>query len=129
MTIYFSSLANTGDTIHGNNVYLLDEDDNQIPRGGYAMCGNLDPVGGMLPSMYLRWQDGPVDRERNERPNGTFVEDVLEACRLRLAFYQDSKFACDENARAMSAVETAIEILERRREDRRDRGVEGRNVE
>ena len=76
----------------------------------------------------IYWQDGPVSRDAGEKPNGAFVEDVLEVCKRRLEFYQDSPFACDENARALAHVGQAIDALLERRGDRRDRGVEGKHV-
>ena len=102
-----------GHRIIGNN--LCDENGN--PAGGFATDG---------PGISIKWQDGPVDRENDEIQNGAFVEDILEICRKRLQFYQQSPFACDANAEAIKHIAQATDILERRRQDRRNRGVEGK---
>ena len=75
----------------------------------------------------IRWQDGPLDRKNNERPNGAFVEDILEVCRIRLSKYQNSPFGCPENHEAMKGIQSAITWLTKRREDRKKRGVLGKN--
>lgn len=86
------------------------------------------PAGGFTAGRGFRidWQDGPlvVDGERVD-PNGAFVEDVLEAVRGRIAFYQASEFACRENALALTKIEEAMHWLDHRTRDREARGVEG----
>ena len=132
MNIHFRSKAGVSAHIHGCNVFGSDEQNTQLPLGGFAMSGEFDEMNGELPAMLIRWQSGPVDRKNGypysgAKPNGTFVEDVLEVCRLRLAFYQQSCFPCEENAEAEELVKKAIAVLERRRRDRRARCVEGKN--
>ena len=97
---------------------LCDNDGN--PTGGTA----ADLEGGLS----IRWQSGPVDRKSDVGLNGAFVEDVLEVCQRRLVYFQQSKFACKENAEAVNHIADAIKALLRRRNDRRDRGVEGTNT-
>lgn len=82
-------------------------------KGGEAFC--------------IHWQDGPINREAGESPNGALVEDVLEVCARRLEFYQDSPFRCDTNDRAIQHVRGAISALLNRRKDRADRGVLGKH--
>ena len=41
---------------------------------------------------------------------GAQLEDVLSAVMSRIAYYQESKFACDENAQAFSELEAALSI-------------------
>lgn len=74
----------------------------------------------------IAWQDGPlaVDGVRRD-PNGAFVEDVIEAAIGRIAFYQDSGFACQENADALDALRVAAKRLDERTKAREARGVEG----
>lgn len=103
------------ESLHG-----FDRDGN--PAGGITLATGID----------IRWQDGPLGRgaERQE-PNGAFVEGVLEAARQRLVFYQtacEGKFACVENAEALSHIGAALDALERRTREREKREVEGTHV-
>lgn len=86
------------------------------------------PAGGFTEGVGFRidWQNGPlaIDGERRE-PNGAFVEDIIAAAIGRIEFYQDSKFACEENADALEALHDAATRLADRTRDREDRGVEG----
>ena len=41
---------------------------------------------------------------------GAQIEDVLSAVISRIAYYQEGKFACDENAQALSELEAALSI-------------------
>lgn len=74
----------------------------------------------------LNWQKGPLGRgpDRQE-PNGVFVETVIAAAAGRLEFYQASRFACEENAKALEHLKAALEILDSRTKKREERGVEG----
>ena len=93
----------------------VDKDGN--PSGGHVKGNGLE----------IRWQNGPLGRPPM-KPNGAFVEDVLEAARQRLDFYQresGGKFACRENALAITHIEEAILWLQQRRLEREQRGVQG----
>ena len=97
-----------------NEVHL--SDDNGNPTGG-ATSG----VG-----MRIDWQDGPLGRGADRKePNGAFVEGVVAAAIGRMQFYQASKFACRENAVALTHLETALLWLQKRTADRDAREVEG----
>lgn len=96
-------------------------DDMDNPAGGYATG----------PGMTIAWQDGP----RGTNPDGTlapatgaFVEDALVAAHQRLAFFQGSEYACEENEAATELIRKAITILETRAKARAARGVLGQNV-
>ena len=89
------------------------------PTGGFARGTGFE----------IDWQDGPIDRDAGEKPNGTLIEDVLEVCKRRLEFYQDSRFRCKENAAALAYIKDAIAALLIRREDRAARGVLGKHEE
>ena len=104
-------------TIFGEN--HVDKDGN--PAGGYAKI-QTERRG-----WTLQFQDGPLDREAGDAPNGVFIEDLLYIIQLRLEFYQKSKFKCHENARAMNYTRKAREALQERRKDRQKRGVEGKH--
>lgn len=76
----------------------------------------------------IEWQNGPlVDPATGERrePTGAFVEDVIAAAVGRIRFYQESEFACRENALALTKLEEALHWLDHRTRDRERRGVEG----
>lgn len=92
----------------------LDDDGN--PAGGYASGTGFS----------ISWQNGPlaVDGERKE-PNGAFVEGIIAAALGRLQAYQASKFACRENALAITKLEEALHWLDHRTAAREARGVEG----
>lgn len=88
-----------------------------------------NPTGGTVYGMGLSicWQNGPLGDPPGE-PNGAFVDDVIEAALQRLQFYQTSaggKFACRENALAITKLEEAMHWLQHRQQDRIDRGVQG----
>lgn len=74
----------------------------------------------------IEWQNGPLGRDLDRKePNGAFVEGVVQAAIGRLQFYQSSKFACRENAIALTHLETALLWLGKRTADREERAVEG----
>lgn len=89
---------------------------------------NGNPAGGCTfgTGFTISWQNGPLGRgdERIE-PNGAFVETIIFAAYDRLAFYQASKFNCEENSRAMTHLEKALEILNGRTARREKQNVEG----
>lgn len=121
MSYGFKSLADTGIDISGHN----DTDSQGNPAGGYAR--DTLPSHGRRHGFDITWQDGPVDRDAGDVPNGAFLEDVLEVCARRLEFYQGSRFACQENADALMHVRRAVDRLADRRRDRQDRGVQGKH--
>ncbi len=87
-----------------------------------------NPEGGQAfgPGFAVAWQRGPLGRgEDRVDPNGAFVENVIQACIDRLTFYQKSKFACEENAKALEHLHEAKSVLNKRTVDREARGVEG----
>lgn len=88
---------------------------NEVPDGG-------NPTGGqtILANSYINWQDGLlVDGLKN----GAFVEDVITAAIQRLEYFQESKFNCQENADAITALQDALSALESRTKSRVDQGV------
>ena len=97
--------------------HMLDGDGN--PSGGVTTARGIEIV----------WQNGPLGRgEERIEPNGAFVEGVLNAALGRLNFYQtasEGRFACRENALAITKIEEALHWLNHRTAKREDRGVEG----
>lgn len=86
------------------------------PAGGYVNGSGFG----------VTWQDGPLGRGADRiEPNGAFVETVIAAAKQRIEFYQESKFACDDNAEAIALLDKALEVLNRRTAAREARDVEG----
>lgn len=94
---------------------------------------NGKPAGGTVrgPGLEIEWQNGPVPRVDGKIPDppeetrGAFVEDVLAAARDRLAWYQDTPWACAENAMALRHIDLALEDLEQREKRRVSQGTAG----
>ena len=129
MSFSFKSHGLTDEQVFGHN----DTKDGN-PAGGYAASPRTTKeLSDMLhnpehPTHFaVRWQDGPIDREAGEKANGALIEDVLDVCKRRLEFYQESRFACSENAQAIYNLEEALHALLERRADRAERGVLGKN--
>lgn len=99
---------------------------NGIYANNFTLEGN--PTGGCVSGLGfgIVWQDGPLGPPENRTdPNGAFVEDVIDACRQRLVFYQRSPFRCPENEEAIRHLNSAMEALERRTSRRVAEGTEG----
>ena len=95
---------------------------NEVDENGDPTGGTADGIG-----LHIEWQNGPLGRVP-ATPNGAFVDDVLEAARQRLEFYQkasNGKFACRENAISITKIEEALHWLYARRMEREKRGVQG----
>lgn len=93
-----------------------DVDENGNPAGGFA--------GGV--GFSIEWQKGAlaVDGKRLE-PNGAFVETIIAAAKQRIEHYQDSRFNCDENEKAIMYLGLALNELNARTQRRISAGVEG----
>lgn len=95
---------------------------------------NGNPTGGTVrgTGLYIDWQNGPLGRgDDRKAPNGAFVETVLLAVKQRIDFYQTAnggKFACRENALAITKIEEALHWLDSRTQAREARQVEGTHV-
>jgi len=93
-----------------------DRDENGNPAGGFA--------GGV--GFSIEWQNGPlsVDGTRKE-PNGAFVETIIAAAKQRIEHYQSTRFACDENEKAIMYLGLALSELDARTHRRVNDGTEG----
>jgi len=102
----------------------FDYESNDIDNNGNPAGGKIRVTG-----LTIDWQEGPLGRGADrQEPNGAFVETVIAAAINRIDFYQTSsggKFACRENAIALTHLETALLWLEKRTADREARAVEG----
>lgn len=93
------------------------------------------PAGGLhvSPGCTIVWQNGPLGRgDDRQAPNGAFVENVIQAARDRIYWYQtvcDGRFCCEENAHALGALDHALEALNSRTGRREDAGTEGTHAE
>ena len=97
-------------------------DENGNPAGGYAKGVGME----------INWQNGPLGRgDGRKSPNGAFVETVLAAVTQRIEFYQtaqNKRFACRENAIAITKIEEALMWLDSRTKAREARLVEGTHM-
>lgn len=96
------------------------------PGGAYheydVYMANDDPENGN-PLIVVQFQKGP--RNDPNAQHGVLDEDLLEMVRDRLRAFQAGDFACRENAIALTHVEEALLWLNKRKEDRAERGVLG----
>lgn len=91
---------------------------------------NGNPTGGAVSAVgiKIKWQDGPLGNPPDmAKHNGAFVEGVIEAAKQRLMFFQGTKFAHDSNAQAIQHLEAALDALDLRTAERKERGVEGKH--
>jgi hypothetical protein len=89
------------------------------------------PTGGRTSAVGLEieWQNGPFGKDAGRaEPNGCLVETVILAAIERLEYYQGSRFACRENAEAITKLDEAIGWLHTRTADRESRHVEGTHI-
>lgn len=87
-----------------------------------------NPAGGTTygPGFTIAWQNGPLGRGENRiKPNGAFVETIINAAKDRIEMYQNSGFACPENDAALKCLEEAVGHLNARTSRRDSEGVEG----
>lgn len=94
-------------------------DEKGNPAGGYARGTGME----------IEWQNGPLGRgDDRKAANGAFVETVLSVVLQRIEFYQtaaEKKFACRENAIAITKIQEAMMWLDSRTKARESRQVEG----
>lgn len=74
---------------------------------------------------HVMFQKGPR-AEAGSNP-GVLDTDLLEIVRDRLKAFQSGEFACRENACALTHIEEALMWMNKRVEDRAERGVLGTN--
>ena len=97
---------------------INDRDENGNPAGGFA--------GGV--GFSIEWQNGALQygKQRLE-PNGAFVETIIAAAKQRIEEYQSTRFACDENERAIMYLGLALNELNARTQRRIAAGTEGKH--
>lgn len=97
-----------------------------VVKSEFHTDSNGNPTGGSTWAegfkMEIDWQDGIVGPDGQ---NGAFVEDVLEAARQRIQFFNSSdKFRCRENSLAITKIEEALQWLDWRTRQRLIQNVE-----
>jgi hypothetical protein len=99
-------------------------DQNGNPTGGRTTM-KVQPGGSHAESamvVSIHWQDGVVG---DDGQNGAFVEDVIEAARQRIQFFNSHpQFRCRENSLAITKLEEALQWLDWRTRNRLTQGVE-----
>jgi hypothetical protein len=91
------------------------------PTGGHTeMLVSSD--GELSNAIMINWQDGIILPDGVQ--NGAFVEDVLEAARQRLLYFNSTRFRCRENSLAITKIEEALQWLDWRTRNRLSQGVE-----
>lgn len=97
----------------------LTTDDLGNPTGGWTAMVVGDPE---YHAIQIHWQNGIIGEYGQ---NGAFIEDVLEAARQRLQWFQShERFRCRENAMAITKIEEALQWLDWRTRQRVTQGVE-----
>jgi hypothetical protein len=89
----------------------------------YEIDMMVDPETGLVFTMHLAFQKGPRNEIGSE--HGVLDTDLLEIVRDRLKCFQSGEFACRENACALTHIEEALMWMNKRVEDRAERGVLG----
>lgn len=106
-----------------NTIVTLDEKGNGNAYHEYQVIFG-DIITGRAETV-LSFQNGGRNIEGSI--NGLTGEDLLEIVRHRLQCFQTSEYACRENAIALTHIEEALLWLNKRVEDRFERGVLGIN--
>lgn len=106
-----------------NTVYRIGE----VGLGGayhqYNVYHLSDPERGYETKTEIKFQNGP--RNDPSSIGGVLDADLLEIVRDRLRAFQSGPFACRENACALTHIEEALMWMNKRIEDRTERGVLG----
>lgn len=103
-----------------NRVYAADEKGVGGANHEYVVVCGGTPV-------EIAFQHGP--RKDPDSVNGVLDTDLLEIVRDRLIGFQSGEFATRENAIALTHIEEALLWMNKRVEDRIERGVLGTNKE
>lgn len=110
-----------------NNLNAVYRDGEPGPGGAYheydVYAANDDPENGN-PICVIQFQKGPRDDPGSQ--HGVLDGDLLEMVRDRLRAFQSGPYACRENACALTHIEEALMWMNRRAEDRAERGVLGK---
>lgn len=101
-----------------------DKEDQKFNTPHHFKVRRIDPVT-LSPAEVLgeiNFQEGPV---KENGINGFNNEDLILMVLTRLRSFQESKFACRENEKAIEKLEECVMWLRKRTTDREIRNVEG----
>jgi len=104
-----------------NNVYILDN----LGNGGAYHNYSISDANSGKALVDIQFQNGA--RKLDNSIHGVIDSDLLEIVRNRLWCFQQGDFASRENAIALTHIEEALMWMNRRVEDRIERGVLGEN--
>lgn len=79
-----------------------------------------------IPLLDIHFQHGA--RNEVDSISGVLDQDLLEIVRHRLQCFQKGEFPSRESACALTHIEEALMWLNKRKEDRKERGVLGKNL-
>ena len=109
-----------------NNLNEVYREGEAGPGGAHHVYLVRQPVGDEAAFVtHIRFQNGP--RKEIGSDHGILDTDLLEIVRDRLTAFQSGEFACRENACALTHIEEALMWMNKRVEDRAERGVLGTN--
>lgn len=112
-----------------NHVFAVDAPGNGGASHKYIVTGSTIPESdgeaSEAFSQEIDFQNGP--RKLLESEHGVLDTDLLEIVRDRLIGFQSGEFATEYNAKALEHIELALMYMNRRVEDRIERGVLGTN--
>lgn len=97
----------------------------EISLSSSPVAGGPDVAQGARYTTPIKFQNGPI---QESGVNGISGEALLAIVIDRLRGFQSGKFACRENAIALTKIEEGLMWLQKRTRDREARGVEGRNI-
>ena len=103
-----------------NNVYALDGRGNGNAYHRYSISTAQEPSDILVE---IQFQNGPRNQEGSTR--GIIDTDLLEIVRDRMIGFSQGEYATRENAIALTHIEEALLWLNKRVEDRIERGVMG----
>jgi hypothetical protein len=105
-----------------NDVYAADEKGNGGANHIYDITWDKDN-NGYISTQRIMFQNGP--RKEKSSEHGVLDTDLLEIVRHRLQSFQQGEFATRENAIALTHIEEALLWMNKRVEDRIEKGVLG----
>lgn len=97
----------------------------EISNGGANHKYSVEYTSGneIAQTAFVNFQNGTIP---SNGVNGCTMEDLIAICIDRLQCFQNGDYPCRENAIAKTKLEEALMWLNKRTQDRQDRGVEGK---
>lgn len=103
-------------------VHVMDEPGDGGACHEYVVRANIDLAKSLHHTTVIKFQEGPIGEAG---VNGLSNEVLLAIVEDRLKGFQSGKFACRENALALTKIQEAMHWLHHRTRDRVQRNVEG----